>query len=141
VGVPIVAMPQHDRPRERLLRLGTDALSGRELVTPHFSGERCEKLLVLVCDARNGVPRVERITDGASDRSMVPVREVLNAVLRHDGRAFAVAHNHPSGDPTPSVADEEATQNLRSGAAATGLRFLGHVVVAGAEWREVTGRR
>lgn len=70
------------------------------------------------------------------DRSLLPVRDVLNAVLRHDGRAFAVAHNHPSGDPTPSDADRKATADLAVGARTVGLRFLGHVIVA--EYKVVT---
>lgn len=111
------------------------------VASPLLAAERRERVVALVCDARNRLCQVVLIAKGFIDRSAVPVREVLNAVLRHDGRAFAVAHNHPSGDPTPSLSDHEATQSLQAGAAAAGLRFLGHVVVAGAEWREVTARR
>lgn len=98
---------------------------------------RRERLLVLVCDAGNRVRRVITVSEGAVDRSMVPVREVLNAVLRHDGRAFAIAHNHPSGVVEPSDADRRATQAVKTAASAVGLRFLGHVVVAGSDWREI----
>lgn len=98
---------------------------------------RRERLLVVVCDASNRVLRVITVTEGALDRSVVPVREVLNAVLRNDGRAFAIAHNHPSGVVEPSDADRRATQAIKNAAGAVGLRFLGHVVVARDEWREV----
>jgi DNA repair protein RadC len=63
---------------------------------------------------------------------------VLNAVLRHDGRAFAVAHSHPSGDPEPSLADRRATAALMDAATTVGLRFLDHVVVAGDRWASAT---
>ena len=75
------------------------------------------------------------------DRALVPVREILNAVLRHDGRAFAVAHNHPSGDPSPTEADMTATALVLAGARAVGLRFLGHVVVAQDGWERVSEAR
>jgi len=52
-------------------------------------GPRRERVLVLVCDASNRLRRTVIVSEGAIDRSLVPVREVLNAVLRHDGRAFA----------------------------------------------------
>jgi DNA repair protein RadC len=65
------------------------------------------------------------------------VREVLNAVLRHDGRAFAIAHNHPSGDPTPGVEDVRATVQLRAAAAIVGVRFLDHVIVSGGVWESI----
>lgn len=43
---------------------------------------------MLVCDAANRLRRTVVVSEGAIDRSLVPVREILNAVLRHDGRAF-----------------------------------------------------
>lgn len=102
-----------------------------------LAGAQRERVLVLVCDAGNRVRRTEIVSEGSIDRSLVPVREVLNAVLRHDGRAFAIAHNHPSGDPTPSDADHQATVDIAAGAKAAGLRFLGHVVVADDRWKAV----
>lgn len=106
-----------------------------------LEGARRERVLVLVCDAQNRVRRRVVVGEGAVDRAAFPVREILNAVLRNDGRAFAVAHNHPSGDARPSDRDSEATARLRDAAGAVGLRFLGHVVVAGVGWTEVTPAR
>ncbi len=100
-----------------------------------------ERLVVLVCDAQDRVRHRVVVAEGAIDRSPVPVREVLNAVLRHDGRAFAVAHNHPSGDCEPSLADRRATTTLMDAARAVGLRFLDHVVVAGDAWASATPAR
>lgn len=102
-----------------------------------LAGQRRERVLVLVCDAANRLRRTVVVSEGSIDRSLVPVREVLNAVLRHDGRTFALAHNHPSGDPTPSNADRQATADVAAAARTVGLRFLGHVVVAGEGWEEV----
>lgn len=103
-----------------------------------LDGARRERLIVVVCDASNRVQRVVTVSEGTLDRSMVPVREILNAVLRHDGRAFAIAHNHPSGTADPSEADRSATELVKAAATAVGLRFLGHVVVAANEWRAVS---
>jgi DNA repair protein RadC len=102
---------------------------------------RRERVLVLVCDAANRLRQVVRVSDGAIDRSLLPVREVLNAVLRHDGRAFALAHSHPSGDSTPSDADRKATADLAAGAKTVGLRFLDHVIVTERGWSAATPRQ
>jgi len=102
-----------------------------------LDGLRRERVLVLICDARNRLCRTVIVSEGSIDRSLVPVREILNAVLRHDGRAFAAAHNHPSGDPEPSDADRRATAEIRDAAGVIGLRFLGHVVVAREAWELV----
>ncbi len=101
-------------------------------------GARRERVVVLVCDAAYRLRHTVVVSEGSIDRSLVPVREILNAVLRHDGRAFALAHNHPSGNPEPSEADRQATDEVRRAAKVAGLRFLGHVVVTDNDWREVT---
>lgn len=100
----------------------------------HLQGMRRERVLVLVCDGAHRVRRVAVVSDGAMDKALVPVREILNAALRHDGRAFALAHNHPSGDPDPSSADTRATADVRQAAKVVGLRFLGHVIVSQNAW-------
>jgi DNA repair protein RadC len=100
-----------------------------------------ERAVVLVCDAANQLRQVVRVSEGSIDRAFLPVREILNAVLRHDGRAFAVAHNHPSGDPTPGTDDVRATDELRAASRVVGLRFLDHIIVAQHTWRSITGRR
>jgi DNA repair protein RadC len=105
----------------------------------HLRGLRRERVLVLVCDGANRLLQVVTVSEGSLDRSLVPVREILNAVLRHDGRAFALAHNHPSGDATPSDADRRATVQVIAGAQAVGARFLDHVVVARGRRESVTG--
>lgn len=106
-----------------------------------LDGQRRERVVVLVCDSANRLRHTVIVSEGSIDRSLVPVREVLNAVLRHDGRAFAIAHNHPSGVSEPSVADVRATENLADAADTIGVRFLGHVLVAGSSAVTVSTHR
>lgn len=108
-----------------------------EVAAPVLARERRERVVVLVADAANRLLRIAPVASGGVDASPVPVREVLQTVLRYDGRAFALAHNHPSGDPTPSQQDRDATASVRRAAEATGLRFLDHVVLGGTDWRSV----
>lgn len=103
----------------------------------HLRGLRRERVIVLVCDSQHRTRHVVSVSDGSVDRALLPVREILNAVLRHDGRAFAVAHNHPGGDPTPSDADLLATTRLIAAAEVVGLRFLDHVIVTDDRWEAV----
>src|SRR6266540_7305545 len=102
-----------------------------------LAGLRRERVLVLILDAGNRVQRVVPLTDGSVDRSLLPVREVLNAVLRNDGVAFALAHNHPSGDLTPSRQDLLATEAVAIAARLVDLRFLDHLIVTDLGWTTV----
>jgi DNA repair protein RadC len=103
-----------------------------------LSAARRERVLVIICDAGNRLRGTTIVSEGTADKSLLPVREILNAVLRHDGRAFALAHNHPGGSLEASDADLRATNDLKAAARVVGLRFLGHVVVAGTNWRAVS---
>lgn len=109
------------------------AIAQREL-----TGLRREHVLVIACDAANRPLQTVVVAQGAVDLAPIPVREILNAVLRCDGRAFALAHNHPCGDPDPSDADVQATQHLAEGSRIVGLRLLGHVIVVDAQrWKSI----
>ncbi|MFI5990811.1 RadC family protein [Streptomyces sp. NPDC051362] len=108
------------------------------VAAPLLRGLRHERVIVVVCDASGAVLRTARLTEGATDRSLIPVRDVLALVLASGGASFGVAHNHPTGDPTPSAPDHQATTRLREAAAVVGLRFLDHVVVTDGAWRRVT---
>lgn len=96
---------------------------------PLLAGLRHERLAVAVCDRRLRVKAVRAVADGASDGGPLPVRDIVTTVLRHEGYAFAIAHNHPSGNPEPSQTDRAATMRCKAAAEATGLRFLGHLVL------------
>lgn len=106
-----------------------------ELAVDELAGLRRERVIAVVLGPGNRLRRVVAVADGAAEWARCPVRDVLNAVLRNDGIAFAVAHNHPSGDPTPSERDLRMSGLLVDGARATGLRFLDHIVVGADEWR------
>lgn len=135
----------------RLGRLATDAvdeapvLRGPDDVAAvalrELAGLRRERVIVLVCDGANRLRHVVTVAEGAIDRSSFPVREILQAVLRHDGKAFAVAHNHPSGDPTPSEADVEATRAIAEAARSVRVRFLDHIAIAESAWAPISARQ
>lgn len=126
----------HSPPRS--LRSAADVAA---VATREIGDATRERALVLVCDAANHLLRVVPVSEGSIDRAFLPVREILNAVLRHDGRAFAVAHNHPSGDPAPGTDDVRVTHELRAAAKVVGLRFLDHVIVAQDNWLAISGRQ
>ena len=108
------------------------------IVMPLLGGRSRERLVVVICDNTNRVLACEVVSEGSAQRALVPIREVIVSVLRRDGTAFALAHNHPDDDPTPTTADIDASLLIEEAAAAVGLRFLDHVVVTDHGWRGVS---
>ncbi|MFG5722477.1 JAB domain-containing protein [Streptomyces murinus] len=107
------------------------------VASPLLRGLRHERAVLVTCDGAGAVVHASVLTDGASDRTLVPIRDTLARVLALGGVAFGVAHNHPTGRLTPSEADRLTTSRLAAGAEAVGLRFLDHVVVTDEGWRRV----
>ncbi|MGO4258729.1 JAB domain-containing protein [Marmoricola sp. RAF53] len=96
---------------------------------------RVEEVLLVILDGSHRVKRSLVVARGGAVDCTVPVREILSLVLRHDGVALAIAHNHPSGVLEPSFADLAVTERLRLAADQLGLRFLDHVIVSRERWR------
>lgn len=108
---------------------------------PLIGRSRVEKVVLLVADSQHRLSRMLVVAQGGATGCSVPVRELLSLVLRHDGVAFAVAHNHPSGTPDPSLEDRRVTARLQAGANEVGVKLLDHVIIAGQDWRSVTASR
>lgn len=110
-----------------------DVISGPEdlalLVRPMLLGRPNEEVVLVVLNVANKPIRVLPFTRGGAEGCLISSRDVLSTVLRNDGVAFALAHNHPSGNPEPSSADIEMTEKMQEGAQAVGLRFLDHLIV------------
>lgn len=123
-----------ESPARRRITRSTDVAAE---ATAYLRGLRHERVVVIVCDDSGGVLRTVTLTEGGSDRSLLPVRDVLHTVLSSGGARFAVAHNHPSGSLEPSEADVEVTARLRVAAETVGLRFLDHVIVTETEWSRI----
>ena len=100
---------------------------------PHLrgllQGRNKEVFVVVLLDAKNRPLRTERVSEGCLTWSVVHPREVFGPAVREGAGAVIVAHNHPSGDPTPSAQDVEVTGRLARVGEMLGIPLLDHIVV------------
>ncbi|MDE2492231.1 MAG: JAB domain-containing protein [Elusimicrobia bacterium] len=95
-----------------------------------FLGEVPEEhFLLMVLDSRRRVIGVSEVSVGTLSASLVHPREVFRAAILLNGAAAIVAHNHPSGDPTPSAEDRDATRRLVRAGELLGIPVADHVVL------------
>lgn len=92
-----------------------------------------EQVMVATVDARMRHMGTTLISVGTVSESSAHPREVLRPVITRAAYGFVLIHNHPSGDPTPSRADEIITQNLVAAAELLQVRFVDHVII-GRSW-------
>jgi DNA repair protein RadC len=94
-----------------------------------LDGRLKEMFVVVLLDAKNRPLRTERVSEGCLTWSVVHPREVFAPAVREGAGAVIVAHNHPSGDPTPSAQDVEVTLRLLRVGELLGIPLLDHIVV------------
>ena len=87
-----------------------------------------ETLQVLLLNTRRRLIRVVPITEGTLDTILVHPREVFKAAITANAAAVVLAHNHPSGDPTPSEADIKVTRDLIRAGQLLKIDVLDHVI-------------
>jgi DNA repair protein RadC len=114
-------------PDERLVVRSPEDIAA--VARRHISHRRREEVFVIVVDHAGRLRHVRKIAEGTADRCSLTPRDVLAAVLRLDAVAIALAHTHPSDDPTPSPADMALTVLLERAASEVGVGLLDHVVV------------
>lgn len=95
----------------------------------HLAGELRERFAVLYLDSQNRAIAFETMFTGTLTQTSVYPREVVLAALAHYASAVVFSHNHPSGNVTPSRADEALTQTLKAALALVDVRVLDHVIV------------
>lgn len=88
-----------------------------------------EKLQVLLLNTRRRLIRVEEVTDGTIDTLLVHAREVFKPAIAANAAAIVLAHNHPSGDPTPSEADIKVTRDLIRAGQLLKIEVLDHIIL------------
>lgn len=88
-----------------------------------------ETLQVLLLNTRRRLIRVEEITDGTVDTLLVHAREVFRSAISANASAIVLAHNHPSGDPTPSEADIKVTRDLIRAGQLLKIDVLDHIIL------------
>lgn len=87
-----------------------------------------EELRLLVLDTKHHVLATPMLYRGSVNSAPARVAEVFREAVRHNATAIAVAHNHPSGDPTPSADDIALTEALREASVLMQVELLDHVV-------------
>jgi DNA repair protein RadC len=116
------------------LRAGT-ALGSPKAVKEYlqllFHGKPHEAFLVMFLDVKNRLIYSEELFRGTLTHASVYPREIVKAALLHNAAKVILAHNHPSGEVTPSEADLHLTSHIKRALALIEVQVVDHIVVGG----------
>lgn len=94
-----------------------------------LESEEREVFMVMFLDNQNRLIKKEKMFYGTINQATVYPREIIKEALKCNAAAIIVAHNHPSGNCTPSESDRALTKKLEMACDLVGIRFVDHIVV------------
>ena len=101
----------------------------RPIIDAATGGDKQESFMVLLLNTKNRLIMTPvEATRGLLDTSPVHPREGFREAVRNSAASVILAHNHPSGDPTPSKEDIDITRRLAEAGKILGIRILDHVI-------------
>jgi DNA repair protein RadC len=128
--IPVVALRLV---RERSVRSPLNVVrhsdDAAKVARAYLADRAVETLIALLLDGANNLNGIVTIAQGGLHGVAVSMRDALRPVLTHQASAFVLAHNHPSGDPTPSREDLAFTAEVARGASLVGVPLVDHVII------------
>jgi DNA repair protein RadC len=108
-----------------------DAASAWRALRPGLDGLEHEELHAAYVDRRGRLLHVRALTRGSPQFTIVDPAQVLRPAVQLGAAGVVLAHNHPSGDPTPSAQDVATTSRVQQAAEVLNIRLLDHLVLGG----------
>ena len=99
------------------------------VLASHLSDASDERLVVVLLDTRHRVLRVRQVAQGAVNAVNARMADLFREAVRDGCTALLLAHNHPSGDPTPSGEDVALTRRAAEAGKLLGIKVLDHIVI------------
>jgi DNA repair protein RadC len=128
LGKRLAALSEEDRP---VIHSPQDVAN---LLLPELRDVKKEHFKSLLLDTKNRVQKIRTVSIGILDSSLVHPREVFKDAIQASAASIIVAHNHPSGDPTPSAEDKRVTQRLAEAGQILGIELLDHIILGDNRW-------
>jgi DNA repair protein RadC len=120
----LIASPE-DRPQ---VRSPEDAAN---LILLEMTFLEQEHLRVILLDTKNYVQSINTVYQGNVNTALIRVSEVFREAVRSNAPSLIVAHNHPSGDPTPSPEDVHVTEQIVKAGNLLDIDVLDHLIIGG----------
>lgn len=107
----------------------TSPMDAEKLAASYIADEDREVFLVMMLNTKNEVIGLHRAHVGSLNASVVHPREVMKSAILNNAASIIVSHQHPSGDPTPSIEDIEVTKRIAEAGKTLGIQLLDHIIV------------
>ena len=111
-----------------------------ELVSEEMKYEKREKVKLIILNNKNKVLKILDISLGGTNFALIEPKEILSEAIKMQAPKIILAHNHPSGDPTPSDDDYRVTDRIYECADIMGIKLIDHVIIGDGTFDSVMRR-
>ena len=119
----LVAIPE----KKKAIRTPKDVV---DIMMKYLRYEAKENFYVLILDTKNQVINISKISEGSVNTSIVNLANVFKEVLKYEtSNSIVLAHNHPSGDPTPSIDDVNITEQIIKAGKLLNIEIIDHIII------------
>lgn len=110
----------------KTINLSRDAYN---LVAQPLIGEEQEFLICITLNAANKVKGIHWLTSGSDNSVIISPKMIARVAVLDNANAVILVHNHPSGDPTPSIADAKETERTRTALHTLEIQLIDHLII------------
>ena len=103
--------------------------------------EKQEILKVALLNNKNKLIKIKDIAKGGGNFVVATIKSVLNEAVKIEAAKIILIHNHPTGDPTPSLQDIKFTQNVEQASKILGIQLLDHIVIGNTDYVSIFSER
>lgn len=107
------------------------------LLMDELKYEKREKVKVIILNAKNNILKIVDIGTGTTSIAIIDPKDVLLEVVKMGAPKMILIHNHPSGDPTPSIQDLRITKRLCECSKMFGIELLDHIVIGDGRYESI----
>lgn len=108
-----------------------------KILIPRYRYATQENFIIVLLNTKNEIISINDISTGSLNSSIAEPREVFREVLKYPTFSVILAHNHPSGNPNPSVEDIKITKKLVNAGKILGIDVLDHIIIGDNEFRSL----
>ncbi len=122
----------HDRPA---IHTSIDVVAYLQSCLSH---QPQEVLVFILLDAKHRLTKSHIVNQGTTTFTLIPTRKLVQLCLRYHAASVIIAHNHPSGDPSPSRQDIDCTKQLQQLLKQLDIHLLDHIIIGQKRYRSLS---
>lgn len=107
----------------------TNTKEATEVARQYLSHKLNEELYLICLDGGSAIKRIEKVSEGTSNATSVNIRKIVEMVFATNTHNVILAHNHPDGEPHPSIQDDKMTKAILMALSINNINLLDHIIV------------